>query len=179
MNKDPHAILAQSERVYSSDQVNHAIDLIASEVTLQLEDACPLVLTIMNGGLFFAGHLLPKLKFPLEQDFLHASRYQGGIEGKVIEWRTYPTNKIKDRVVLLLDDILDEGITLEKVKAYCLEQGAKAVKIAVLTEKNPDRPKPTSADFSRLIVPDQYVFGCGMDAYGWWRNLPEIYALRD
>jgi hypoxanthine phosphoribosyltransferase len=80
--------------------------------------------------------------------------------------------------VLLLDDILDEGITLLAIKEKCLALGAKAVLSAVLVEKVLDHSKPMVADFVGLEVPNRYVFGCGMDAYGWWRNLPAIYALK-
>lgn len=179
MKHSPHQILSQSEVIYSPDQVADAIHVLALQITQDLQDQTPLVLTVMNGGLYFAGQLLPKLGFPLEQDYVQATRYQGGVEGKEIHWRTAPTAKIKDRVVLILDDILDAGITLAAVRDECLALGAKQVKIAVLTEKDLGQAKPIQADYVGLVVPNRYVFGCGMDVYGWWRNLPAIYALKD
>jgi hypoxanthine phosphoribosyltransferase len=80
--------------------------------------------------------------------------------------------------VLLLDDILDAGVTLAAVRDACLALGAAQVKVAVLTEKDLGQAKPIEADYVGLVVPDRYVFGCGMDVYGWWRNLPAIYALK-
>ena len=179
MNQDPKQLLSQSEVIYSPQQVGDAIHGLAMQINQDLHDQVPLVLTVMNGGLYFAGQLLPKLGFPLEQDYVQATRYQGGVEGKEIYWRTEPTNKIKDRVVLLLDDILDAGITLAAVRDQCLALGALQVKIAVLTEKKLGQSKPIKADYVGLVVPNRYVFGCGMDVYGWWRNLPAIYALKE
>lgn len=178
-NQTPQQLLSQSEVIYTPQQVADAIHGLAVQITQDLQDQAPLVLTVMNGGLYFAGQLLPKLGFPLEQDYVQATRYQGGVEGKEIYWRTEPTAKIKDRVVLLLDDILDAGITLAAVRDECLALGALQVKVAVLTEKDLGQAKPIRADYVGLVVPNRYVFGCGMDVYGWWRNLPAIYALKD
>ena len=179
MNPSPQQLLTNSEVIYTPQEVNDAIHALALQITQDLSDQAPLVLTVMNGGLYFAGQLLPKLSFALEQDYVQATRYQGGIEGKEIAWRTAPTDKIKGRVVLLLDDILDAGITLSAVRDECLALGAAQVKVAVLTEKDLGQPKPIQADYVGLTVPNRYVFGCGMDVYGWWRNLPAIYALKE
>ena len=178
MNQSPQILLTNSELIYSPQEVSDAIHASALQISQDLQDKSPLVLTVMNGGLYFAGQLLPKLNFPLEQDYVQASRYQGGVEGREIDWRVEPTSKIKGRVVLLLDDILDEGHTLVAIRDKCLALGALDVKIAVLTEKTLDHSKPIKADYVGLTLPNRYVFGCGMDVYGWWRNLPEIRAIK-
>ena len=178
MNPDPQQLLSQSEVIYSHQEVADAIQAMAINITRDLQDQKPLVLTVMNGGLYFAGQLLPKLGFPLEQDYVQATRYQGGVEGKDVHWIHPPSQKIQGRVVLLLDDILDAGVTLAAVRDACLALGAAQVKVAVLTEKDLGQAKPIQADYVGLVVPDRYVFGCGMDVYGWWRNLPAIYALK-
>lgn len=175
----PQELLANSEVIYSPQDVSDAIHALALQISQDLQSQLPLVLTVMNGGLYFAGQLLPKLNFPLEQDYVQATRYQGGVEGKEIAWRAAPSANIKGRVVLLLDDILDVGITLSAVRDKCLALGALDVKIAVLTEKALESAKPIKADYVGLKLPNRYVFGCGMDVYGWWRNLPAIYALKE
>ena len=134
---------------------------------------------VMGGAVVFSGQLLPKLNFPLEFDYVQASRYHNQTEGQNLVWKVEPKDNVRGRTVLLLDDILDEGHTLAAIKEKCLAQGAKEVVIAVLVEKRLERSKPIAADFVGLTVPNRYVFGCGMDAYGWWRNLPAIYALKD
>jgi len=139
----------------------------------------PLVLAVMGGAVVFAGQLLPRLRFPLEFDYLHVTRYRGKTEGGEIEWRVLPGQNVVDRHVLVLDDILDEGETLAAIRDKLLHMGAARVWSAVLTNKDNRLDKPVQADFVGLVVPNRYVFGCGMDAYGLWRNLPAIYALKD
>jgi hypoxanthine phosphoribosyltransferase len=174
-------ILAQAELIHSADAVVRTIDRLATEITQRLAvgEDCPLVLTVMGGAVFFAGQLLPKLAFPLECDYLHATRYRNTLQGQGVAWVATPRAPVRDRTVLVLDDILDEGITLLAIKNHLLEQGARNCLIAVLTEKEIGTPKPVEADFVGLRLPDRYVFGCGMDIRGAWRNLPAIYALAE
>ena len=171
-------ILQDAELIFSKEEVSAAVDKVADKINEQLGESDPLVLSVMGGAVVFTGWLLPKLRFPLDFDYVQASRYHNNIQGHDIHWRVAPSSGVKGRTILLIDDILDEGITLAAVREKCLEAGAAQVLIAVLAEKDTGRPKPISADFSGLIVPDRYVFGCGMDVHGRWRNLPEIYALK-
>lgn len=178
MNKDPQQLLNNSDLVYAQSAVEDTIGRLAKEISQDLQDKSPVVLTVMNGGLYFAGQLLPKLNFALETDYVQASRYNGETLGKELIWRVGPSDKIKGKTILLLDDILDEGHTLAAIYQQCLVLGALDVKIAVLTEKTLNTAKPIKADYIGLELPNRYVFGCGMDVYGWWRNLPEIRALK-
>jgi len=178
MQQDPDQIFSNSELIYSADLVTQSIDTLAADITAKLGNTKPLVMCVMGGAVFFAGQLLPKLKFPLEFDYVQASRYHNQTSGQHLVWKVEPRENVQGRTVLLLDDILDEGHTLQAIKQKCLSQGAAEVIIAVLTEKTLDHAKPISADFVGLNLPNRYVFGCGMDVYGWWRNLPAIYALK-
>ena len=157
--------------------VEAAITRLSQEITAILSDKSPIVICVMGGGIVFAGQLLTQLSFPLEVDYVHASRYQNNTVGKTLTWQSLPKLDLTNRTVLLLDDILDEGITLLAIREKCLELGAKLVLSAVLVEKKLTHIKPIAAEFVGLEVPDRYVFGYGMDAYGWWRNLSAIYAL--
>jgi hypoxanthine phosphoribosyltransferase len=118
------------------------------------------------------------LRFPLEFDYIHATRYRGTTAGGGIEWRALPASGVAGRTVLVLDDILDEGPTLAAIRQRLVSLGAQEVLTAVLADKAIGRPKPLAADFIGLTVPDRYVFGCGMDVHGAWRNLPAIYAVK-
>jgi len=178
MQHDPDQLLGNSEQILSADLVNQAIDDLACGITEKLGNSKPLVMCVMGGAVFFAGQLLPKLKFPLEFDYVQASRYHNQTNGQHLIWKVEPRENVQGRTVLLLDDILDEGHTLQAIKEKCIAQGAAEVVIAVLSEKALNHPKPIQADFVGITVPDRYVFGCGMDVYGWWRNLPAIYALK-
>lgn len=174
----PQHIMAQSELIHSAEAVAQATDQLAHQITEALGDDTPLVMCVMGGAVVFSGQLLPKLNFPLEFDYVQASRYNNETSGRELVWKVEPRENVRGRTVLLLDDILDEGHTLVAIRDKCLEQGAAKVVIAVLIEKRLGHDKPIHADFVGLTVPDRYVFGCGMDAYGWWRNLPAIYALK-
>lgn len=171
-------LLSDAELIFTEAEVNAAVEMVAHNITTVLQELDPLVLSVMGGAVVFSGWLLPKLRFPLDFDYVQASRYRNQIQGHDIHWRVAPSDNVCGRTVLLVDDILDEGITLAAVRDKCLDAGAARVLIATLTEKNTGKPKPIQADFVGLVVPDRYVFGCGMDVHGRWRNLPAIYALK-
>lgn len=172
-------LLDNAECIVSADTVQAAINRLAGEINVALAADFPLVLAVMGGAVVFAGQLLPRLNFPLEFDYLHVTRYRGHTQGGEMEWRVLPGKNVAGRSVLVLDDILDEGATLAAIRDKLLHMGAARILSAVLTDKDNGLAKPVRADFVGLDVPDRYVFGCGMDAYGLWRNLPAIYALKD
>ena len=174
----PETLLAQSDLIYSEQEVQAAIERLAAQLCLDLGHTNPLVLCVMGGAVVFAGQLLPRLNFPLMFDYVHATRYHEQTQGMNLVWKVKPDDKVEGRTVILLDDILDEGHTLAAVRQQCLAQGAARVVIAVLAEKALGHVKPVTADYAGLEVPNRYVFGCGMDVNGWWRNLPAIYALK-
>lgn len=175
---DPQQLLDNAELIASADEVQQTLARLATEITADIDKTFPLVLAVMGGAVVFAGQLLPRLAFPLEFDYLHVTRYRGETSGGVIEWRVLPGKNVAGRTVLVLDDILDEGETLAAVRDKLLELGAAKVWTAVLTDKLNQLAKPIHANYVGLRVPNRYVFGCGMDVYGLWRNLPAIYALK-
>lgn len=172
-------LLAEAELIHSEAAVQAALDEVAGRIRSQLSEKNPLVLCVMTGGVIFTGQLLPKLDFPLDFDYLHATRYGADTQGGKISWRMAPWTSVKGRTVLVVDDILDEGVTLAAVKDSLLHLGADEVLLAVFTDKLNGKNKPISADFVALPVPDRFVFGYGMDVDGAWRNLPAIYAMKE
>jgi hypoxanthine phosphoribosyltransferase len=171
--------LETAERLCSAAEVNAAVTRMAGEIAAELARSFPLVLCVMRGSVIFAGQLLPRLEFPLEFDYLDVTRYREETRGGEIAWKVTPGTAVAGRVVLVLDDILDEGQTLATVKNKLLAAGASRVWCAVFAEKDTGRAKPVAADFVGLHLPNRYVFGFGMDVGGAWRNLPEIYALKN
>jgi hypoxanthine phosphoribosyltransferase len=170
--------LEASDLVCGEREVQGAIARLAEQIGVQLRDAYPLVLVVMGGAVVFAGQLLPRLRFPLDLDYVHATRYGASTQGGGLTWRVSPP-EAHGRTVLLLDDILDHGQTLRAIRDELLARGATRVLSAVLVEKILAEPKPIAADFVGLRIPERFVFGCGMDAKGFWRNLPEIRAMRE
>jgi hypoxanthine phosphoribosyltransferase len=173
-------VIDESDLLYTHEEVEAAIDRMAAEITARLSESAPVVYCVMNGGLIVAGKLLPKLRFPLEAEYLHATRYGDRLCGEEIEWKVRPECDLRGRSVLLVDDVLDEGTTLAAVADLCRAAGAREVLTAVLVNKEHGRKaRPDmKGDFVGLIAEDRFLFGCGMDYKGWWRNADGIYALK-
>jgi hypoxanthine phosphoribosyltransferase len=172
-------LLKEADLLCPPEQVEREVERMAGEITAALGNEFPVVLSVMGGAAVFTGRLLPRLAFPLEFGAIEVTRYNNDIQGREITWRLAPRDNVRGRTVLVLDDILDEGITLAAIKKKLVEMGAARVCSAVFADKEIGREKPVSADFVGVTVPNRYVFGFGMDAYGLWRNLPGIYALKD
>lgn len=173
-------VLADADLLKTEDEVEAAYDKLAKEITAELADTMPVVFSVMNGALVMAGYLLPRLKFPLEQGYMHATRYRGEVTGQPdLQWQALPSTPMEGRTVLILDDIFDEGHTLAAVIRACEAQGAKKVYAATLVNKVHNRKTAdVKIDFVGMDVIDRYIFGCGMDYRGYWRNLPAIYAIK-
>jgi hypoxanthine phosphoribosyltransferase len=173
-------VLAEADLLVTNSEVEAAITRMAQEITGQLQESAPILLCVMNGGLIFTGQLLTKLVFPLEVDYVHATRYGHETNGANLHWTVRPQLDLKGRTVLLLDDILDEGVTLAAIADYCRQQGATDVFMAVLVEKLHLRKVTPGmrADFTGIEVGDRFLFGYGLDYKGYWRNAPGIYAVK-
>jgi hypoxanthine phosphoribosyltransferase len=173
------AVRESADELCSADEVAQALDRMAAEIATAIADQDPLLLCVMSGGLVVAGELFTRFDFPVQLDYLHATRYQGTQGTSKLKWITPPSQALAGRTLLVVDDILDEGVTLAAILHYCREQQARAVYSAVLVEKDHDRKHPdVQPDFVGLQVEDRYVFGCGMDYHGYWRNLKGIYAVK-
>jgi hypoxanthine phosphoribosyltransferase len=175
-------LLANSEVLFSVDEVNAATTRVAHELNRDYADKHPLVLGVMGGAVVFSGQILPQLDFPLDFDIVQASRYGEATVGTHLTWRVTPRDNVKGRHVLLLDDILDEGVTLAAIVELLKSQGAASVECAVFCVKDygPEinAKKPLKARYVGLTVPNRFIYGYGMDVSGAWRNLPAIYAAK-
>lgn len=173
-------VFDEADCLKSSEEITGLINAMALEIQKQLLDTNPLILCVMNGGIVLSGQLMPLLNFPLEFDYIHATRYRENTKGSELEWIHEPKKSLNNRTVLLIDDIYDEGVTLKELKDYCQRHGAEKVYIAVLVEKIRPRnlEQTISLDFVGMKIEDRYVFGYGMDYKGYWRNAPGIYAVK-
>ena len=170
--------LARADRVHDQAVLTGAIKRSASEIDRALGDQPALFMTVMQGALMFAGQLATSIAAPLTFDYVHATRYRGATSGGEMHWIRRPATPLGGATALLVDDILDEGHTINAIRDFCIEQGAARVLIAVLCEKHHARRVPgLRADFVGVEVPDRYVFGYGMDYHEQGRNLPAIYAV--
>lgn len=178
-----NAVNNRSTSIYTHAEVESALDRMADDISRDLADKNPIVICVMVGGMIPVGSLLLKLDFPLEVDYVHATRYRGALSGGEIHWKAKPKLDLKDRDILVVDDILDGGITLQAIIDEFIAMGAKKVRSAVLVDKYQKRlPEGLQqADYVGLQVEDHYVFGFGMDYKEYLRNVPGIHrvALED
>jgi len=181
VTQDFATALASAERIHDRATIERAIAAMAVRIRNDYAGDVPLYLTVMQGGLPFAGQLALELGargLDLEFDYLHATRYRSGTSGGELTWKHRPATPLRGRRVLLVDDIVDEGHTLAAVRGWCIDEGARDVRIATLAVKQHGRCVPgLCADYAGVDVPDRYVFGYGMDYHEQGRNLPAIYAL--
>lgn len=176
------ALLENAEEIFDAAAVQAACKQVADTLNTRFGDPAkeefPLVLGVMGGAVVFTGNILPQLRFPLEFDYIHVSRYGDDDQGGQVVWKVIPRSNVEGRTVIVLDDILDEGETLAHVKQRLLDMGAADVILAVFADKDIKRAKPVKADIVGLTIPDKFVVGFGMDVYGYWRNLPGLWAIR-
>lgn len=180
--QDAKKLLADSEVLFTVEEVNAATSRVAKEINRDFSDQHPLILSVMGGAVVFSGQLLPQLDFPLDFDIVQVSRYGEKTVGSQLNWRVAPRDNIVGRNVIILDDILDEGITLAAIVDLVKRNGAKTVACAVFCVKDYgeeiNSKKPLKADYVGISVPNRFIFGYGMDVSGAWRNLPAIYAVK-
>lgn len=170
-------VLANAELIHDEADVDAAVCQMAARISAELAELDPILVCAMNGGLVPTAMLMRRLEFPLRLDYLHATRYREKTVGESLCWQRKPTQSLAGRHLLIVDDILDEGHTLDAIIDYCEGCRPASVKAAVLVEKERARTVNPRVDYIGLRVPDRYVFGCGMDYKGYWRNLPAIYAV--
>jgi hypoxanthine phosphoribosyltransferase len=171
------AVLDQSPVVHAAAAVRRAIDQLAIRIDLELHEANPVLMVVLQGGLYLGGQLLPRLRFPLTQGTVHVSRYGDATTGAALRWISPQSVDVSGRTVLLVDDVFDAGVTLQLLTEHFRSSGAARVLSAVLVHKAVERQVRLVPDFIGLEGGAEYLFGCGMDYQGYWRNLPEIRSL--
>jgi hypoxanthine phosphoribosyltransferase len=175
------ALLAHAEEIVSKEDVAAAVTQVAAVLNARFgapgNDEFPMVLGVMGGAVVFTGNLLPQLDFPLEFDYIHVTRYGDDDQGGKVVWKVIPRQNVQGKTIIVVDDILDEGETLAHVKQRLLDMGAAEVILAVFADKAIGKAKPVTADIIGLTIPNRFVVGYGMDVYGYWRNLPGLWAI--
>lgn len=167
-----------ARRLLSADEVAAVYDRMASSIAAELSGSNPVVLAVMHGGVFTGVELCRRFDFPYEFAYVHVTRYENRLEGGALDWRVEPQSELEGRTVLVVDDILDVGLTLAALEKALAERNVARLYKAVFAVKELARPvdRP-SVDFAGTRVPDVYVFGCGMDYRGYWRGWPELLAV--
>lgn len=174
------AILSRSQLIYTHEEIVSAIDLLAEKLNRKFNNKKVLLLPVLTGAIPFVGMLLPRLSFAIEVNYFHVSRYQNNIGTNQIKITHQPSpESVFNQEILVVDDILDEGITLKLINEHLMTIKPKSITNVVLFEKQLDIKKEISAHYVGLVVPDAYVFGFGLDFNGAGRNIPDLYAFNE
>ena len=174
------AILSRSQLIYTHEEIVSAIDLLAEKLNRKFNNKKVLLLPVLTGAIPFVGMLLPRLSFAIEVNYFHVSRYQNNVGTHQIKITHQPSpESVFNQEVLVVDDILDEGITLKLINEHLMTIKPKSITNVVLFEKQLDIKKEISAHYVGLVVPDAYVFGFGLDFNGAGRNIPDLYAFNE
>ena len=151
LKQEAEQVFREARLLYSTAEVEAAIDNMARAITDELRDKNPVVLCLMIGAVIVVGKLLPKLHFPLQLEYVHATRYLGTTTGGNMQWVRSPSVSLQDRTVLIIDDILDEGVTLTTIIEECKKLQAARIYTAVLADKQIKKPRALEkADFTGL-----------------------------
>jgi len=172
-------VFVKAKRLFEKNEIESAIERISKEITSKLSNTNPILMCVMKGGMIFTGNLMTRLNFPLEMEYVHATRYGLQTKGGELEWLVKPRISLKDRTILILDDILDGGVTLAAIKEYCKNNGAHDVYTGILIDLTNKRIEGgvATADFTALSLSDGFLFGYGIDYKEQFRNVPHIYKV--
>jgi hypoxanthine phosphoribosyltransferase len=178
--KDVEDLYARAKPLITPVELDRAFDAMAAEITRELKGEYPIVLAVMNGALFCTSEIIKRLDFPLQLDYIHVTRYQGEIRGGDLNWKAEPSISLEGRTVLVIDDILDLGLTLGSIIDFCANvKLAKKVYSAAMLDKKVERAEGglLKADFTGLEVGNHFLIGAGLDYKGFFRNLMGVYRI--
>jgi len=164
----------------SNQELCQQIGRIAAQLT---EDYCqknPLVVCVLNGAAIFHADLIRGMPIPLSVDYIRVSSYGQGMRSSgALTFTAYPSTEIHGRNVIVVEDIVDSGLTSARIREYLTEQGAASVAVAALLFKPEAFRGNIPPEFVGIEIPDSFVVGFGLDFAQQGRNLPAIYALDD
>jgi hypoxanthine phosphoribosyltransferase len=170
----------QLKILISRGEIAKAVDRLASQINRDYQGKQPLLIGVLKGSFVFMADLIRQLDLPLELDFIRLSSYGAAKEssGKVRVVQGVKT-PIKGRDVLVVEDIVDTGITTFFLLDYLKKKKPASLKLCALTDKPSRRRVPVPIDYLGFTVPDEFIVGYGLDLDQRFRNLPDIYALED
>lgn len=169
-----------SKILFHETTILSRLDVLASEITEHYKDKEFTVISILNGSFIFMADLLRRIQLPMQMDCWSVSSYHGTKSSGSINFRQRDITDVSNRHVLLLDDILDSGLTLHTIKQkLLLEKNAKSVKCCVLLNKQVSRNADIEADYTGFFIGQEFVVGYGLDYNEKYRNLPYVGILKE
>lgn len=163
----------------SGEKIQATIDRMAEEIARDVQDKNPLFLVVLNGAFMFAADLLKRFDFNCEISFVKLSSYVGTQSTSVVREIIGLDEVLHDRTVIILEDIIDTGITMWNTIPKLRQLEAKEVKLATLLFKPNAFQKDYKIDYTGMEIPNDFIVGYGLDYDGLGRNLPDIYKLKE
>jgi len=168
------------ERIlFTEEEIKERVSSLAAEIRKDYEGKRPLIVGILKGCVIFYADLIRAIGIPVELDFMSVSSYGTGTEstGQILIKKDM-TADLKNRDVLIVEDIVDSGNTLFTLKGFLSHRGANSVKIVTLLNKPSRRKVPLEPDYKGFDIEDEFVIGYGMDYAEKYRNLPYVGVLK-
>ncbi|TEU18764.1 MAG: hypoxanthine phosphoribosyltransferase [Dehalococcoidia bacterium] len=170
----------QLKIIINRDEIAKAVNRLAREINRDYQGKHPLLVSVLRGSFMFTADLIRQLDLPLELDFVRLSSYGTARESsgrvKVVQGTKTP---VKDKDVLVVEDIVDTGITISFLLDYLRKKQPASLKVCTLTDKPSRRRVPVPIDYRGFTVPNKFIVGYGLDCDQRFRNLPDIYTLED
>lgn len=165
--------------LFSPEQLEERISVLGQQITKDYEGKDLLVVGILKGSNIFTSDLVRKIDLPLKMDFMVVSSYGNATQSTgVVKIVKDLEKSIEDRHVLIVEDIVDSGLTLKYLKEILLTRGPKSVKICSLLDKPSRRKEIVQIDYLGFQVPDEFIVGYGIDYAERYRNLPYVGVLK-
>ena len=164
--------------LFTREEIQRKIQELGSRISTDYADKDLIVVGVLKGALFFMSDLLRSLRISVRMDFIHCtSSATKGMDGNPVRMLCDMKEDIKGKHVLLIEDIMDSGVTIDYLKKMLLERGPASLKVCVLLDKTDRRQVPIEADYAGFRIPNKYVVGYGLDYKDRYRNLPYIAVL--
>jgi len=158
-------------------KINFAIKSMAEKINADMANDNPLFLVVLNGSFMFAAALLKEINFPCEISFIKLASYHGTQSSGEVNELIGLSEDIKNRDVVIIEDIVDTGVTLEKLNLVLSNKQVNSIKVVTLLLKPESYKKNIPVDYSGIKIPNDFVVGYGLDYDGFGRNLKDIYVL--
>ncbi|MCF8424872.1 MAG: hypoxanthine phosphoribosyltransferase [Bacteroidia bacterium] len=161
----------------SSDKISASVYQMAQKINSDLLNDMPLFLVVLNGSFMFASDLLKEINIPCELSFIKLASYHGTTSTGVVTEMIGLTEEIKGRTVVIVEDIVDTGVTLEKLVTLLTKKEVKQIKVATFLLKPDAYKKDIKVDYVGMEIPNDFVVGYGLDYDGLGRNMKEVFVL--
>jgi len=158
-------------------EILNAVKSVANQINADLEGSNPLFICVLNGAFMFASDLMKEVSFPCEITFIKLSSYEGIYTSGRVKEIIGLNESVVGRTVVVVEDIVDTGITMERILESLAAKGAKQIHVATFLQKPDALQRDIKIDYIAMKIPNDFIVGYGLDYDGYGRNLKDIYTV--